>query len=65
MPDTGHMTGTGIFCAVSIKKGHCYKNFREQDMAYASVLSRIFAFSVQRASVYDEVLNVSVSIYLK
>lgn len=33
LPDTGYMTGTGIFCAVSIKKGHCYKNFREQDMA--------------------------------
>ena len=29
----GYMTGVWIFRAVSIKKGHCYKNFREQDMA--------------------------------
>ena len=57
------MTGIGMFCAVSIKKDRYYKDFREQDMA--AVLSRIFAFSVQRASVYDEVLNVSKSIYLK
>lgn len=33
LPDMGYMAGIGIFCAVSIKKDHCYKNFREQDMA--------------------------------
>lgn len=29
LPDMGYMAGIGIFCAVSIKKDHCYKNFRE------------------------------------
>ena len=59
------MTGVWTFCAVSIKKDRYYKKFRERDMASAGVLWRIFAFSVQRASVYDGVLNVSIGIYLK
>ena len=33
LPDMGYMAGIGMFCAVSIKKDHHYKSFREQDMA--------------------------------